>query len=153
MVPMHAQKPRWLPINASGKKPLNCYKSAMSTPARISYVIIAVLLALVGLLHLATLALTTLFGYFALRQFSFGRSKALGVALYLIAVGAVGYGLFYFSRQAYIALPRIAETTIPAVVGYAEKQDRKSTRLNSSHDQISYAVFCLKKKKEKRLEY
>src|SRR5206468_12839522 len=26
-------------------------------------------------------------------------------------------------------------------------EDRKSTRLNSSHDQISYAVFCLKKKK------
>src|SRR2546428_10598746 len=29
-------------------------------------------------------------------------------------------------------------------------QDRKSTRLNSSHDQISYAVFCLKKKKKHR---
>src|SRR5206468_4989660 len=29
----------------------------------------------------------------------------------------------------------------------AVKADRKSTRLNSSHDQISYAVFCLKKKK------
>src|SRR2546428_6990658 len=28
-------------------------------------------------------------------------------------------------------------------------RDRKSTRLNSSHDQISYAVFCLKKKKRK----
>src|SRR2546421_5859803 len=28
-------------------------------------------------------------------------------------------------------------------------RDRKSTRLNSSHDQISYAVFCLKKKKNK----
>src|SRR2546430_11362848 len=28
-----------------------------------------------------------------------------------------------------------------------EPQDRKSTRLNSSHSQISYAVFCLKKKK------
>src|SRR5206468_9768364 len=28
--------------------------------------------------------------------------------------------------------------------------DRKSTRLNSSHDQISYAVFCLKKKKNKK---
>src|SRR3982751_6978102 len=27
------------------------------------------------------------------------------------------------------------------------RADRKSTRLNSSHDQISYAVFCLKKKK------
>src|SRR2546421_7176787 len=29
----------------------------------------------------------------------------------------------------------------------APAEDRKSTRLNSSHDQISYAVFCLKKKK------
>src|SRR2546430_7587735 len=29
------------------------------------------------------------------------------------------------------------------------KSDRKSTRLNSSHSQISYAVFCLKKKKKK----
>src|SRR2546421_2138854 len=29
----------------------------------------------------------------------------------------------------------------------AASRDRKSTRLNSSHDQISYAVFCLKKKK------
>src|SRR2546428_10164390 len=28
------------------------------------------------------------------------------------------------------------------------QQDRKSTRLNSSHDQISYAVFCLKKKRK-----
>src|SRR5688572_31936131 len=31
-------------------------------------------------------------------------------------------------------------------------QDRKSTRLNSSHSQISYAVFCLKKKKKKKNE-
>src|SRR2546430_3766950 len=30
-------------------------------------------------------------------------------------------------------------------------QDRKSTRLNSSHSQISYAVFCLKKKKVMRI--
>src|SRR3989475_2099324 len=30
----------------------------------------------------------------------------------------------------------------------AELQDRKSTRLNSSHSQISYAVFCLKKKNQ-----
>src|SRR2546427_1812747 len=29
--------------------------------------------------------------------------------------------------------------------------DRKSTRLNSSHSQISYAVFCLKKKKKKEI--
>src|SRR5688572_31353074 len=35
------------------------------------------------------------------------------------------------------------------LVGWpASLQDRKSTRLNSSHSQISYAVFCLKKKKK-----
>src|SRR2546430_13361952 len=31
-----------------------------------------------------------------------------------------------------------------------QRRDRKSTRLNSSHSQISYAVFCLKKKKKKK---
>src|SRR2546430_13484908 len=31
--------------------------------------------------------------------------------------------------------------------------DRKSTRLNSSHSQISYAVFCLKKKRDRRTLY
>src|SRR2546430_9274518 len=34
-----------------------------------------------------------------------------------------------------------------AMPGSAGSIDRKSTRLNSSHSQISYAVFCLKKKK------
>src|SRR5438105_11203616 len=33
-----------------------------------------------------------------------------------------------------------------------ERSDRKSTRLNSSHEWISYAVFCLKKKKKKTKE-
>src|SRR2546430_11603563 len=32
------------------------------------------------------------------------------------------------------------------------RSDRKSTRLNSSHSQISYAVFCLKKKKKQRIQ-
>src|SRR3712207_7337430 len=34
----------------------------------------------------------------------------------------------------------------PRVAGYVGYEDRKSTRLNSSHANISYAVFCLKKK-------
>src|SRR5262245_66038083 len=36
--------------------------------------------------------------------------------------------------------------------GGAEREDRKSTRLNSSHLGISYAVFCLKKKKKRKRE-
>src|SRR5438445_12731574 len=45
----------------------------------------------------------------------------------------------------------IAEPDCPGVAscGLAERVDRKSTRLNSSHANISYAVFCLKKKKKK----
>src|SRR3989449_8534210 len=35
-------------------------------------------------------------------------------------------------------------------VNVGDKIDRKSTRLNSSHGYISYAVFCLKKKKKKK---
>src|SRR5688572_22944707 len=44
------------------------------------------------------------------------------------------------------------EHAVRAGLGHADArrdQDRKSTRLNSSHSQISYAVFCLKKKKIK----
>src|SRR5206468_12400862 len=41
---------------------------------------------------------------------------------------------------------RIDPGPIVPALREAELLDRKSTRLNSSHDQISYAVFCLKKK-------
>src|SRR3712207_8110825 len=42
-----------------------------------------------------------------------------------------------------------AAVTEVAVGGRGHPVDRKSTRLNSSHANISYAVFCLKKKKKK----
>src|SRR5690242_21546857 len=48
------------------------------------------------------------------------------------------------------AHPRAHEDSLAAARAAAEAQaeDRKSTRLNSSHMSISYAVFCLKKKKK-----
>src|SRR2546430_5268593 len=46
--------------------------------------------------------------------------------------------------------PRLADQPCqPLGPAGSGQQDRKSTRLNSSHSQISYAVFCLKKKKKK----
>src|SRR3712207_7211364 len=58
--------------------------------------------------------------------------------------------------------PGAAAATLPAgchgrhrlrrVSGRAGRVDRKSTRLNSSHANISYAVFCLKKKKKTELQ-
>src|SRR5690349_23570478 len=49
------------------------------------------------------------------------------------------------------AVEKVADTIRRARVGLSEadRPDRKSTRLNSSHVEISYAVFCLKKKKKK----
>jgi len=92
------------------------------TPRRLSYIFMVSLLVLIGGLRMTTLLLTTLFAYFALRQFSFGRSKVLGIVLFaIVSIGAT-YGLYFFSKQAYVAFPGITETTIPAVVGFAEKQ-------------------------------
>src|SRR2546430_8272309 len=52
----------------------------------------------------------------------------------------------------YIALGDVAEVRLETGAAYIYRQntDRKSTRLNSSHSQISYAVFCLKKKNKQR---
>src|SRR5688572_22299054 len=74
--------------------------------------------------------------------------------------------LFFFNAPAtteiytlslHDALPIYKEISPPAIAALAKQQDaaiawihradRKSTRLNSSHSQISYAVFCLKKKR------
>lgn len=95
----------------------------MSQPQRISYVIMLVALALVGWLHMATLLLTAFFGYFALRQLSFGKSKVLGVVLFAAALSLGAYGLVFFSKQASVAFPRIAGTTIPAIAEFADRHN------------------------------
>src|SRR5438034_2339922 len=46
------------------------------------------------------------------------------------------------------ATPKIPQRTLTFQERVAYQRDRKSTRLNSSHTVISYAVFCLKKKKK-----
>src|SRR2546427_2840323 len=50
--------------------------------------------------------------------------------------------------SAWWSRPAAAIHSVPIVGGDFDERDRKSTRLNSSHSQISYAVFCLKKKKK-----
>lgn len=95
----------------------------MTRQTRISYGIMVVLLVLIGWFHLGTLVLTAVFGYFALEQFSLGRSKTLGVILYFVTVAAAAFGLFFFSKQAYLTLPRIANESIPKIVEYAESKN------------------------------
>jgi predicted PurR-regulated permease PerM len=94
----------------------------MNQPTRISYVIMAVLLVLIGCFHLGTLVLTAFFGFFALQVFSLGRSKFLGMVLYIIAVVTLGSGMFYFGKQAVHTVPTIIEQSFPAVTQFAQKQ-------------------------------
>src|SRR2546430_5473258 len=73
--------------------------------------------------------------------------------LHVHGVGPLGLPLTEHQAQALIQVSELApygrgeETIVDPEV---RRRDRKSTRLNSSHSQISYAVFCLKKKKKRK---
>src|SRR2546427_4244094 len=82
---------------------------------------------------------STLFPYTTLFRSQSGSGVDTGKAptdeatqMALVTVGAQAHRLLGLLQQVLVVLT----------------QDRKSTRLNSSHSQISYAVFCLKKKKK-----
>src|SRR5438270_10302374 len=63
-------------------------------------------------------------------------------------------GEFHRQVQNWLAeFASFARTSMNTLVLNSVFIDRKSTRLNSSHSQISYAVFCLKKKKYKYKEH
>src|SRR2546430_9578714 len=87
---------------------------------------------------------STLFPYPTLFRSTFRLQLALLPALRLLGGGPllrVQLGLLLLAQR---LKPRLG-----FLLHLLEEGDRKSTRLNSSHSQISYAVFCLKKKKKK----
>src|SRR5699024_4325329 len=57
----------------------------------------------------------------------------------------------FMSRRVLDGAVDVAGLTVPQIVETNSGRDRKSTRLNSSHVSISYAVFCLKKKTNKHV--
>src|SRR2546427_1149998 len=86
---------------------------------------------------------------------------------YFLTLRRLLYPLFFFFNDTatteiytlslHDALPiswsraRVEQPRPAARLHRCRARDRKSTRLNSSHSQISYAVFCLKKKKNTRI--
>src|SRR2546430_6630797 len=62
-------------------------------------------------------------------------------AISTVVMGRSAHPLSHEGKPTATSSPAHQPEIVPAV-------DRKSTRLNSSHSQISYAVFCLKKKKQ-----
>src|SRR3712207_8707655 len=77
------------------------------------------------------------------------RSLARGFVAFVLLVGTAGLVLGRFAGRLFLHHRRRKGRCSHRVllVGTTEHVDRKSTRLNSSHANISYAVFCLKKKK------
>src|SRR2546427_4789137 len=94
---------------------------------------------------------STLFPYTTLFR---SIAVACRVAAPLVALVAPGHALAQARRLSLAQLVRHPLALTPADTAV---RDRKSTRLNSSHSQISYAVFCLKKKtntcKQRRWPY
>src|SRR5690625_1173820 len=81
-------------------------------------------------------------------------SHALNITVIFVTANS-GYAVHAFEINVhdYIMKPYTKERLTQSIERLIEKTkttDRKSTRLNSSHVAISYAVFCLKKKKQKK---
>src|SRR2546430_3792880 len=73
------------------------------------------------------------------------RSPVVMATRHLVGEAQRGHVVHHrLARREHHALHRADDARI------VREQDRKSTRLNSSHSQISYAVFCLKKKKKNK---
>src|SRR5699024_12800878 len=98
---------------------------------------------------LPPLPISSLFPYTTLFRSSFLDASGLEVGLPKGQMGnsEVGHLNIGAGRVVFQDLPRISEEIAEGNFFRKEELDRKSTRLNSSHVSISYAVFCLKKKK------
>src|SRR5256885_15986891 len=66
------------------------------------------------------------------------------------ANGEAAVGHFRYRHAGKAVAQELRERAAGRALDLFRRQDRKSTRLNSSHLVISYAVFCLKKKKTKK---
>src|SRR5690554_7008923 len=95
---------------------------------------------------------STLFPYTTL----FRSTEEDGHITILAHVGRAVHGCHTLQGQVVVHQgkdPLLHLTTVPGTTDHlhplGQIEDRKSTRLNSSHVRISYAVFCLKKKKKK----
>src|SRR5687768_18209001 len=62
------------------------------------------------------------------------------------------YTTLFRSSAVALSVTLLAASAAPPAIQEMPQADRKSTRLNSSHGYISYAVFCLKKKKKKKTD-
>ena len=93
----------------------------MTTPARISYGVLALMLVLAGVLHLSAPLLAVLFSYFALRQLLLlTKRKWLALLSFILVALGIAFCAVYFTRAALAALPEVAEHSIPSASAWAQ---------------------------------
>jgi predicted PurR-regulated permease PerM len=95
----------------------------MSASTRVSYGVLALTIILAGFLHLGPPLLVVLFSYFALRQLYYlTKRKWLALVLFLVVVTGIAAAAVHFTRAAIIALPDVAETSIPSASAWAQRR-------------------------------
>jgi len=95
----------------------------MTTPARLSYGVLALTLVLAGGLHLAVPLLVILFSYLALRQLYFlTKRRWLALVLFIVVVLGIAAAAVSFTRAAILALPDVADTSIPSASAWAQRR-------------------------------
>jgi predicted PurR-regulated permease PerM len=95
----------------------------MSTSTRVSYGVLAFTIILAGFLHLGAPLLVVLFSYFALRQLYYlTKRKWLALVLFLVVVTGIAAAAVHFTRAAIVALPDVAETSIPSASAWAQRR-------------------------------
>src|SRR5882762_6235962 len=95
----------------------------MITPTRLSYGVLAATIILADLLHLGLPLLVVLFSYFALRQiYLLTKRKWLALILFGVVVAGIATAAVVLTRAAVLALPNVADTSIPSASAWAQKR-------------------------------
>src|SRR5947208_3805846 len=95
----------------------------MTTPARVSYGVLALTLVLAGVLHLGAPLLVILFSYLTLRQLYFlTKRKWIALVLFIVVVLGIAAAAVFLTRAAILALPDVADTSIPSASAWAQRR-------------------------------
>jgi len=93
----------------------------MTNTARFSYALLAGTLILIGVLHLGTPFLALLFSYFVLSKLGkYIRNKWAALGVFILVLLAIIYTAGHFIHAAIVAMPKIADNSIPAASAWAE---------------------------------
>ncbi len=92
----------------------------LTTPGKIAYAVISLILLGAGFLKLATPLLAVMFSLFLLNKLHITKNKLIAVALFVIVFSGIIYAAVHFTRAAIVALPKMADTSIPKIILWAE---------------------------------